>query len=911
MSVASSRSLVVGLVCTLGLGSALGQNRPTDWVSPLVGSDGHGHTYPGSVLPFGMVQLSPDTRTDTWDGCSGYHYSDSVILGFSHTHLSGTGAGCLGDILLMPTVGSAPLNAGTPGNGYASKFSHSQETASPGYYKVFLQTPKVTAEMTSTYRVGVHRYTFPASQSAHIVVDLAHGVQNDVRSSELKIENSTTLSGFRRSSGWGGDRVIFFVMKFSKPFLGQGTSTKTSGVGVVQALDFHTKAGESIVAKVGISGTSVDGARKNLDKEVPGWDFDKVHAAARKTWDNALANVKIESPDPHIKRTFYTNLYLAELAPTLYNDVDGAYMGMDHKIHRDSSFNNYTTFSLWDTYRALHPLMTLLLPDRVTDMVQSLLHEYQESGYHSTPVWPLWGNETWCMIGYHSVPVIVDAYLKGFKGIDGEAAYRAMKDTSNQNRFGLASYKQLGYDASKTGECGASKTLEYAFDDWCLAKMATKLGHTEDAAEFYKRAGNYRNIFDRTSQFMRGRKANGTWRSPFDTHGLVNDEYTEADAYQYAFAVQQDVPGLIDLYGGDQGFIHRMDEMFAADPTIHTNIPDITGLIGQFSQGDEQCHHVSYLYDYAGAPWKTQERVRQVMKKFYDDTPAGQCGNVDCGQMSAWYVFSAMGFYPVNPASGTYEIGSPLLSRASVEMSKGRKFTVIAENNGPKNIYIQSATLNGKPFNRVYVTQKELEAGATLRFVMGPKPSKWASARSARPAPTMPANFAYAALPTPAVATNVLVKLELPIRIVCGSDDPVGNFIGDPNMLDGMTNAANTPVDTSSASNPAPEGVYQSERYGSDFTYKFPVPAGSYTVRLHFAEIFNDTPGQRIETISLNGEPVLKKFDAAESGQNKAVVKEFHDIHPNAKGEIRIRVQADPKSPDQNAKISGIEILPQ
>lgn len=907
--------------CRLGFAAA---PTPIACVNPFVGTDAHGHTYPGAQVPFGMVQLSPDTPLQGWDGASGYHYTDHIIQGFSHTHLSGTGVGGLGDVLLMPTVGPVFLNAGTPGNGYASAFSHSQEQASPGYYRVYLQTPGVTAELTATARCGFHRYTFPTSDQAHIILDLAHGIGNSPSQTSVHVDNATTLSGFRISDGWGGRREVYFVMQFSRPFTSYGLqqdgqrlpagATEATGKQIKAFVNYRTTAGEAILVKVGLSGTGIAGARKNLAAEIPGWDFDGVRAAARQQWSKALDAVQIQTFDPHIRRTFYTNLYQSYLAPTLYNDVDGAYRGMDHQVHA-GNFQNYTTFSLWDIYRAETPLLMLLQPQRVNDMVQSLLTEYQQNGLHTTPIWPLWDNETWCMIGYHSVDVMADAYLKGFRGFDAEAAYSAMRDTAMQDRAGLDTYKRLGYVVSTPGGTATSRTLEYAYDDWCIARMAQALGHAADAQMFYQRAANYRNLFDRTTQFMRGRRADGSWRQPFVDNGLVNDEYTEADAWQYAFAVPQDVPGLIRLYGGDTGFLHKMDALFTASSTIYTNIPDISGLIGQYSQGDEQCHHVAYLYDYAGAPWKTQQRVRQIMALFYNDTPAGQCGNDDCGQMSAWYVFSALGLYPVNPDDGVYALGSPLVSKATIHLSQhhygGHSFTVIATNNSAQNIYIQSATLNGKPLTRPWITQAEIAAGGTLRLHMGPQPNTaWGSSAAARPPADMPAGIHYAALPLPSV--NAASQLTVPIRIDCGGD-AVGAFSPDISTVAGAFNGTTDTVDTH-VPDAAPEAVYQSEHYGSDFSYVLPVPAGRmYTVRLHFAEIFDNAPGERLEDVAINGTPVLTHFDiyAAAGGMDKAVVKEFDHVRPNAQGKVIIHISASPGSPDQNAKISGIEVLPE
>ncbi len=918
------RNLFAALAGTGLLVTAVGaQPNPVDLPLPIVGTDAHGHAYPGATVPFGMVQLSPDTPLQGWDGSSGYHYSDSTILGFSHTHLSGTGCGCLGDILLMPTVGDVALDAGTPGHGYASSFSHEEEHATPGFYSVFLKDPKVAVELTATARSGFHKYTFPATTAAHIILDLDHNVGNDTIEASVHFENSNTISGYRFSNGWGGRRAIYFVMQFSKPFAGYGierdderaaaTVSQTHGQKIKAFMNYSTTANETILVKVGISGTGIEGARKNLAAEIPEWDFDAVHAASVAQWSKLFSAVQIETFDPHLRTTFYANMYLSGLGPVLDNDVDGTYRGMDHKNHA-GKFANYSTISIWDIYRAEWPLIELLHPDRVDDMVQSMLGQYRELGQHTTPIWPLWSNETWCMIGYHSVDMIADAYLKGFRGFDTDAAYAAIRDTAMQDRNGLDTYKKNGYVASKPGDCATSKTIEYTYDDWCLARIAESLGKTNDANLFYQRAGNYRNLFDESVGFFRGRKANGAWRYPFVTNGLVGDEYTEADAWQYAFAVQQDVPGMIALYGGGAGFIAKLDSLFTQDSHINTSIPDISGLIGQYSQGDEQCHHVAYLYNYAGAPYKTQQHVRQAMSLEYNDTPSGQCGNVDCGQMAAWYVFSALGFYPVNPDSGIYIIGSPIVSHAVIQLDDkkygGKTFTVIADNNSAENIYIQSATLNDQPFTKTYLTQAQLTGGGTLHLVMGPKPNvDWGSAAADRPPTTMPADYHYVPLPTP--ASNQAVVLPLPIRVICGSDEPAGKFAPDVNMVSGNSGHSDSDIDTS-APHAAPAAVYQYEYYANDFTYTFPVPKdGHYLVRLHFAEVFDNGAGNRLENIAINGEPVLTDFDifAAAGGLNKALVKEFPNLTPDAQGNIVIRISTTPNSPDHNAKISGIEIL--
>ena len=755
--------------------SVLADTDPVTEALPLCGTAGHGHAYPGATVPFGMVQLSPDTPITGWDGCGGYYYTDDIINGFSHTHLSGTGGACMGDILLMPVVGDEWSDDNFAAKDYSSHFSHTNEQATPGYYKVFLDAPKVTAELTATTRAGFHKYQFPPDQTAHIVLDLVHGIGNGPVETSMAVENSTTISGTRISDGWGGKRAIYFVIEFSKPFDSYGieqdgnyfakSAGSASGKNIKALISFKAPQAKPILVKVGISGTSVEGARKNLSAEIPEWDFEQTRAAAVAQWSKIFEAVEFKTSDPKDRTTFYANLYLSCLAPTLFNDVDGTYRGVDHQNHSGSNFQNYTTFSLWDTYRAEQPLITLLHPDRVNDLIQSLVTEYNENGQHTVPIWPLWGNETWCMIGYHSAAVIADAYLKGFRGFDAEAAYQAMRDTAMQDRSGLKTYKQLGYMAAGGGRQATSHTIEYAFDDWCIARMAESLGHQDDAQLFYQRSENYRNIFDRTTGFFRGRKANGFWRQPFNVNGLVNDEYTEGDAWQYAFGAQQDVRGLIALYGGDAGLVQKLDGLFSASSVMDEKDPDpdITGLIGQYAHGNEPCHHIAYLYDYAGACDKTQQRVRQIMATLYDASPTGQCGNTDCGQMAAWYVFSALGFYPVNPDSGVYVIGSPTATKAVIHLAsekyKDRTFTVIAKNNSAENIYIQSATLNGKAYSRPWLTHEQIIAGGTLRLVMGPKPNlNWGNDLADRPPATMPADFHYAALPTPAAETGPEVK---------------------------------------------------------------------------------------------------------------------------------------------------------
>ena len=894
--------------------------------NPFVGTAEHGHTYPGATMPFGMVQVSPDTPLQGWDGSSGYHYSDSVIRGFSHSHLSGTGVGGLGDILLMPTVGDVQLSAGDPGKtpGYASRFSHARESATPGYYKVFLDDPKITAELTATERCGLHQYTFPASNNAHIVLDLEHGVGNNVAASGLTIENNTTISGYRSSDGWGGRRDAYFVMEFSKPFASYGverdgareagTPTKVDGKAVKAFVNYNTTAGETILVRVGISGTSIEGARENLSVEIPSFDFNAVHAKAVTTWADQLGAIQVESKDPAIRKTFYSNLYQSYLGPVLFNDVDGAYRGPDKKNHPGTAFQNYTTFSQWDTFRAQAPLLTLTQPSRISDIMNSLLMFEAERGQNELPVWTLWGNETGTMIGYNSAPIIADAYLKGFTGFNPEAAYQALKRTALNGRNGQDEFNKMGYVVSggKTNQAVA-RTLEFAYDDWCIAQMATKLGHTADAKMFMDRAANFVNVYDGTSGFMRGRTASGDWRRPFNPDQMAWADYTEANAWHYTWAVMQDPQKLVKLMGGDAAFVNKMDTMFTSEATGLFGIPDITGLVGQYAQGNEPVHHAAYLYNYAGAPYKTQMRVREIMDKLYNDTSAGAPGNNDVGQMSAWYVFSALGFYPVNPAQGVYAIGSPRVDKATIKLDKnfygGRTFTMTAQNNSPENVYIQSATLNGKALNNSYITHNQILAGGTLNFVMGPKPNmNWGKADATRPPAGMPIGYNYAAAPAP--AKKIVQNWTLPIRVVAGSYDDIGGFKADFTNENGAVNGNGDAVNVN-VPDAAPEKIYQTERYGNDVSYTYPVPKGAaYTVRLHFAEIFGAAPGERVENISINGKPVLTNFSvAAEAGQGKAIVKTFAGIAPDDKGNITIRVQAAPTSKDQNAKISAIEIM--
>ncbi len=720
---------------------------PVDYVKPLLGTDGHGHVFPGATVPFGMVQLSPDTRVTTWDGCSGYHYSDTSLHGFSHNHLTGTGCPDLGNILLLPTVGELKMSPGDkPGEGYRTSFSHEQESARPGYYQVFLPDYKVNVELTATTRVGMHRYTFPESAASHIILDLWHGIDNQPTEAMVTVENDHTVSGFRRSAAWGGNKVFYFVAEFSRSFDAAViqkdkkdiAEKEASGRDLKVHFDFTTKAGERVLGRVALSTVSVDGARKNLAAEVPNWNFDAVAKAARTQWSKLLEVAQVETKDKAVKEAFYTAVYHSHVAPTTLNDVDGQYRGADEKVHVANGFNYYTEISLWDTFRAEQPLMTFTQPQRVNDLVKTMLAHFKDFGQGTLPVWPEGGKETWCMIGNHAIPVIVDAYNKGFRDWDANEALADMISSVEKDREQLDAYRTLGYIPSAKDVQAVAKVLEYAYDDACIARFARALGKNDVAEKYAKRSSNWKNVFDTSTGFMRGRDADRKWVTPFDPNRISVSEYTEANAWQYTFFVPHDVWGLAEKMGGDEKFVAKLDELFETKEKIPNFLPDVTGLIGMYAHGNEPCHHVSYLYNYAGQPWKTQARARQVASTLYDNTPAGLCGNDDCGQTSAWYAFTTLGFYPVDPASNVYIISSPLVDKVTLKLDpkffKGRSFTVVAKNNSPTNVYIQSATLNGKTFTHSWISQDEITAGGKLVLNMGPTPNKnWGSAPADRP----------------------------------------------------------------------------------------------------------------------------------------------------------------------------------
>ncbi|NPD45482.1 GH92 family glycosyl hydrolase [Lentimicrobium sp. S6] len=696
-------------------------------VDPFIGTGGHGHTYPGATTPFGMVQLSPDTRIDDWDGCSGYHYSDSQILGFSHTHLSGTGVGDYGDIRLMPTVGDLKLRPGTKENteeGYISKFSHDNEKAAPAFYQVLLDDYQIDVQLTATRRAGFHQYTFPKSESSHVILDLKEAVRTEkIHELIINIEDNHTISGLRRSASWANDQYCYFVIEFDKDFKDFGIQLegeinkglkKAQGKDIQAWFDFDTEDGEIILAKVALSAVSVEGAKKNLAAEIPHWDFNKTLKESQKEWEKELARIEVKGEEKD-ETIFYTALYHALIAPNTWSDVDGQYRGHDLKVHT-ADHTVYTVFSLWDTFRGEHPLLTLLHPERVNDMIKSMLLMYEADGL--LPVWELAACETNCMIGYHAVPVIYDAYAKGIGDFDANQALDAMIKGARENIFGLDSYQEYGYiKADEEGE-SVSKTLEYAYDDWCIAMMAKDLGRNDIYEEFIVRAQYYKNLYDASTGFMRA-KINGQWQKPFSPTE-VNFHFTEANSWQYSMFVPQDVNGLIALHGGEKNFSKKLDELFETEMKLSgRHQSDITGLIGQYAHGNEPSHHMAYLYNFVGEPWKAQKVLSQIMNELYHDQPDGLSGNEDCGQMSAWYVLSSMGFYPVTPGSNDYIIGTPIFESVKLRLDNGTMFEIKAENYGKQNIYVQSTNMNSSPLLRSYITHEEIASGGILNFNMG------------------------------------------------------------------------------------------------------------------------------------------------------------------------------------------------
>ena len=712
------------------------------YVNPFIGTGGHGHTYPGATMPFGMMQLSPDTRLDGWDGCSGYHYSDDEIYGFSHTHLSGTGVSDYGDILLMPTNKEVFNNGADGKEGYKSKFSHNKEVAEPGFYKVHLEDTNIDVELTVSKRSGVHKYSFPSSENQFVILDLLH--RDKVLDAKINRISETELSGFRFSEAWAKDQRLFFSIITSHPFSDVLRSPEKEGMQGAQktALKFINPNNEPIIIKIGISAVDIEGAKKNLKGEIGNQTFEEVKKTAQDFWEKQLEKIVVEDKNKDNKINFYTSMYHVSIAPNLYQDVDGRYRGMDNEIHKSVGFDYYTVFSLWDTYRAAHPLYTIIEQEKTNDFINTFLAKYDEGG--KLPIWDLAANYTGCMIGYHAVPVIADAYLKGIRNYDVEKAFTAMKHSATRDKLGLASYKNFGFIPVEKESESVSKTLEYAYDDWSIAQMAKSLGKESEYKTYSERAQYYKNVFDPSTQFMRGRFRN-KWFSPFDPYE-VNFNYTEANSWQYSFYVPQDISGFIKLLGGKEQLENQLDKLFSAeDKTSGSHQVDITGLIGQYAHGNEPSHHMAYLYDFVNKPFKTQEKTRQILTELYTNTPDGISGNEDCGQMSAWYIFSSLGFYSVTPGSNQYIIGSPLFEKATINLENGKAFTIEAKNNSSENKYIKSVKLNGNNYEFSYINHSDIINGGSLVFEMTNKPSTWGTKDEFIPSTTIDEHLIVAA----------------------------------------------------------------------------------------------------------------------------------------------------------------------
>jgi predicted alpha-1,2-mannosidase len=768
------RSRAIVVLALFSTAFARQEPRATDYVNPFIGTDDMGHCFPGAAVPFGMVQLSPETDTvmysygkgydpDVYRYCAGYQYGDSTIVGFSHTHFNGTGHSDLGDILLMPTVGALRLNPGTreeEGSGYRSKFSHRTEEAHPGYYAVTLDSYGIRAELTATTHVGVHRYTFPGSDASHIILDLTSGIYNYEGKTVwafVRVENDTLVTGWRQTNGWARTRFVFFAIAFSKPIRSYGLRNdepmvyrgfwrkwnqdenfpERAGHRVKAYFNFRTTGGERILVKCAISGVSVEGALKNLAAETRGWDFEGVRHIADQHWERELSKIRITADEDRMVN-FYTAMYHAFLSPVVFSDVDGSYRGLDQSIHHTSG-RNYTIFSLWDTYRALHPLFTVIQRDRTSDMVSSMLAHYEQSVHRILPIWSHYANENWCMIGYHSVSVIADAYLKGIRGFDANEALAAAVSSADYDRYdGIGEYRKRGFVPENLSSNAASKTLEYAYDDWAISRLAEAVGDRSAAREFSKRAESYRNVFDSTTGFMRARNTDGMWKTPFDPMSTLNQGYIEGNAWNYSLYVPHDIAGFIRLLGGRGRLVIWLDSLFTmtVPDKYFQESEDVTraGVIGNYVHGNEPSHHVPYMYCYAGQPWKTQERIHQIVDSMYRSRPDGLCGNDDCGQMSAWYIFSCLGFYPVCPGALEYVLGSPCVSEAVIDVGNGRKLTVKAENLSPTNVYIDRCVLNGRAIDRCYLRHAEVVGGGRLTFVMASRPNKaWGTSDAAQP----------------------------------------------------------------------------------------------------------------------------------------------------------------------------------
>jgi predicted alpha-1,2-mannosidase len=747
--------LVIALsACTQQKETQAPQNDNTKFVNTFIGTGGHGHTFPGATTPYGMVQLSPDTRTLGWDACGGYHYTDSSIIGFSHTHLSGTGISDLGDFLFMPFSGNPKVIPGTPENpdsGYRSRFRHETESASPGYYSVILDDYKIQAELTATTRAGFHRYNYGESDQTGIIIDLSHTIYPDRNPShEFKIISDTEIAGYKGSGGWAVEQHTWFHARFNKPFqcvlyddgkiVADVKSAKSKKM--LAVLTFDTKNDKEVLAKVGISHVDYEGAKNNLESEIKDWDFDATREAASQMWGKELNQVQVSNGTDDEKTIFYTSLYHTCISPNTFSDADGRYRGMDQQIHQADGKTIYTVFSLWDTFRGFHPLKTILDPARDNDFIETLLTKYEQGG--TLPMWELVGNYTGCMIGYHSVPVIVDAYFKGIRNFDVNKAYEAMVKTATYDTTGILFpsknvqedlmpkgklYNEtLGYIPSDLENKSVSKALEYAYNDWCIAQMAKELGKTEDYNHFMERSKRYAKYYDKESGFMRGKNQDGTWREPFDPRNSPHNksDYTEGNAFQWSWFVPHDVSGLVELVGGTKKFTEKLDTLFStsSDLTGEDISSDITGLIGQYAHGNEPSHHIAHIYNYVGQSWKTQELASEIMSDLYFNDPNGLAGNEDCGQMSAWYVLNAMGFYSFCPGKPVYSIGRPVFGKVEINLQNGKVFTIVANNNSPENLYIQTVKLNGVQLNKPFFAHEDILKGGVLEFEMGAIPNK-------------------------------------------------------------------------------------------------------------------------------------------------------------------------------------------
>jgi predicted alpha-1,2-mannosidase len=735
-------------------------------VNPLIGTKNMGHTFPGATVPFGMVQLSPETGNEPMfiDGkynkevyryCSGYQYDDSTIFGFSHTHFSGTGHSDLGDFLVMPTTGRLILEPGEnneSGSGYFSMFSHDNETAMPGYYQVGLSTYGINAELTSTKRVGFHQYTFPKNDSAHILLDFMANIYNyDDKNvwTFVRVENDTLITGYRQTSGWARTRTLYFAMVFSKPVKSYGHKKydnlpykgfwrkfdetenfpEMAGRKIRAYFNFKTEEGEKIKIKFALSAVSTEGALKNLQAEIPGWDFDQIKDQAREKWNNQLRKIAVKTQTSEQKESFYTALYHTMLSPVVFEDVDGSYRGLDDNVHPSNGFTNYTIFSLWDTYRALHPLFNLIEPSRNADMINSMLAHYDQSVHHMLPVWSHYANENWCMIGYHAVSVLADAAAKGNTSFDLQHALEAAKSTSQVAYFdGIGDYMKFGYVPEDKNGSSVSKTLEYAYDDWCIAQLASFSGDSLTASAYLKRSDNYNHVYNRKSRFMQPRLSDGTWKTPFDPLQTHDQGFIEGNAWNYGLYVPQQVDSLVSMKGGKTAFSAHLDSLFTMhlDDSYFEETEDITrdGIIGNYVHGNEPGHHIAYLYNWTNDPWKTQSRVRMIMETMYGAAPDGLCGNDDAGQMSAWYVFSALGFYPVCPGSPEYALGSPIVEEAIVHLENGKNLHIIVRNQSLKNIYVKKVLLDGIELKAPTINHFDLIKGGELEFVMSSKQGK-------------------------------------------------------------------------------------------------------------------------------------------------------------------------------------------